>query len=122
MTELLIVIAGLVGGLLAGLFGVGGGVIFVPVLVLGLGLTQLHAEAASLLAILPTAVIGTWRQIRFGNTNVRAALVIGAVSIVGVQIGVVAALHLPDSTLRKMFGVLLLFVAAQTVRRAQQTR
>jgi len=122
MIDVVLVIAGLAGGLLAGLFGVGGGVIFVPVLVLGLGLTQLHAEAASLLAILPTAVIGTWRQIRFGNTDVRAALVIGVVSIIGVQIGVVAALHLPDSTLRRMFGVLLLFVAAQTVRRAQRTQ
>jgi hypothetical protein len=121
MTDIIIVIAGLAGGLLAGLFGVGGGVIFVPVLVLGLGLTQLHAEAASLLAILPTAIIGTWRQIKFGNTDLRAAIVIGGVSIIGVQIGVISALHLPDSTLRRMFGVLLLFVAVQTVRRAQRT-
>ncbi|CAB4696872.1 MAG: TSUP family transporter [Actinobacteria bacterium] len=122
MTELLIVVAGLAGGVLAGLFGVGGGVIFVPVLVIGLGLTQVHAEAASLLAILPTAVIGTWRQLKFGNTDIRAALVIGTVSIIGVQIGVVAALSLPETTLRRLFGLLLLLVAAQTIRRAHRTR
>src|SRR5438552_3171772 len=51
VTVVLVALAGLVGGVLAGLFGVGGGIVFVPVLTLGLGLTQLHAEATSLLAI-----------------------------------------------------------------------
>ena len=62
MTSL--VVAGLLGvaaGLLAGLFGVGGGILFVPTLALVLGLTQVHAEATSLLAILPTALVGSWR-------------------------------------------------------------
>ena len=63
----------LLGGVLAGLFGVGGGIVFVPTLVFGLGLTQLHAEASSLLAILPTAIVGSWRQQRYGNVDLRAA-------------------------------------------------
>ena len=77
MTIVLVVVIGALGGVLAGLFGVGGGILFVPTLVLVLGLTQLHAEASSLLAILPTAIVGTWRQRRYGNVDVRAAALIG---------------------------------------------
>jgi uncharacterized membrane protein YfcA len=120
MTIALVVAIGAAGGVLAGLFGVGGGILFVPTLALVLGLTQLHAEASSLLAILPTAIVGTWRQRRYGNVDFRAAAVIGAASIVGIQGGVLVAESLPDSTLRKLFGVLLLIVSAQIVWRARQ--
>ena len=68
---------GLVAGLLAGLFGVGGGILFVPTLTLVLGLTQIHAEASSLLAILPTAAAGAWRQRSYGNVRWRPALTLG---------------------------------------------
>ena len=72
------------------MFGVGGGILFVPTLVLGLGLTQVHAGATSLLAILPTALVGTWRLQRQGLVDVRVAATIGVASIVGVQGGVLA--------------------------------
>lgn len=115
-------VVGLVGGVLAGLFGVGGGIIFVPTLALGLGLTQLHAEATSLLAIIPTAVVGSWRQYRYGNVDLRSGAVVGVASILGVQAGVQLAVALPESTLRRLFAVLLLFTAAniawQTWRRS----
>jgi uncharacterized protein len=120
MTIALVVAIGAAGGVLAGLFGVGGGILFVPTLALVLGLTQLHAEASSLLAILPTAIVGTWRQRSYGNVDFRAAAVIGIASILGVQGGVIVAESLPDSTLRKLFGVLLLCVSAQIVWRARQ--
>lgn len=120
MTIALVVAIGAAGGVLAGLFGVGGGILFVPTLALVLGLTQLHAEASSLLAILPTAIVGTWRQRRYGNVDFRAAAAIGIASIAGVQGGVIVAESLPDSTLRKLFGVLLLTVSAQIVWRARQ--
>lgn len=113
MTSLILVaLIGVVGGTLAGLFGVGGGIIFVPTLTLVLGLTQLHAEASSLLAILPTAAVGTWRQRRYGNIDLRAAALIGAASIAGVQVGVLVAEALPEATLRRLFGALLVVVAA----------
>ena len=80
-----------------GLFGVGGGILFVPTLALVLGLTQLHAEASSLLAILPTALVGIWRQQRYGNVDLRAAAVIGVASIAGVQGGRVVAESLPEA-------------------------
>src|SRR5439155_26642413 len=69
----LAIVLGFAGGVLAGLFGVGGGILFVPTLSLGLGLTQIHAEATSLLAILPTVAAGTWRQARYGNVRWRPA-------------------------------------------------
>jgi uncharacterized membrane protein YfcA len=120
MTIALVILIGAAGGVLAGLFGVGGGILFVPTLALVLGLTQLHAEASSLLAILPTAIVGTWRHRRYGNVDHRAAAIIGIASIAGVQGGVLVAESLPDSTLRKLFGVLLLLVSAQIVWRARQ--
>jgi uncharacterized membrane protein YfcA len=119
-TIALAIALGLTAGVMSGLFGVGGGILFVPTLALVLGLTQLHAEASSLLAILPTAIVGTWRQRRYGNVDFRAAAIIGIASIAGVQVGVVVAESLPDSTLRKLFGVLLLIVSAQIVWRARQ--
>jgi uncharacterized protein len=104
---------GLIAGVLAGLFGVGGGILFVPTLTLVLGLTQLHAEASSLLAILPTAVAGAWRQRRYGNVRWRPALILGLSAIIGVEAGVQIAEALPEHALRRLFGVLMLAVAAQ---------
>jgi len=120
LTILLVGLLGLVAGVLAGLFGVGGGIVFVPALIFGLGLSQLHAEATSLLAILPTAIVGSWRQQRYGNIDLRAALTVGLAAIIGVQAGVAAAESLPESHLRRLFGVLLLITSAQIVWRARR--
>jgi uncharacterized membrane protein YfcA len=110
---------GVAAGILAGLFGVGGGILFVPTLTLGLGLTQLHAEASSLLAIIPTVAAGTWRQQRYGNVRWRPAVVIGLAAVVGVEAGVILAEHLPEHALKRMFGALMIVVAAQVAWRAR---
>ena len=112
---------GLIAGVLSGLFGVGGGILFVPLLV-ALGLGQVEASATSLLAIVPTAGAGIWRQARYGNLRLRPALVLGIASLAGVEAGVQVATSLPESTLRKLFGVLLLGVAAQLSLRAARSR
>jgi uncharacterized protein len=112
---------GLVAGVLSGLFGVGGGILFVPVLV-ALGLGQVEASATSLLAIVPTAGAGIWRQARYGNLRVRPALILGIASLAGVEAGVQIATSLPESTLRKLFGVLLLGVAGQLSLQAAHSR
>ena len=109
---------GFAAGVVAGMFGVGGGVLFVPTLVL-LGLDQVEAEATSLAAILPTVVAGTWRQHVYGNVRWRPALVIGAVSVLGVQAGAVVALALPEVTLRRLFAAFILLVAVQLAWRAR---
>jgi uncharacterized membrane protein YfcA len=108
---------GAAAGVLAGLFGVGGGILFVPTLTLVLGLSQIHAEATSLLAILPTAAVGAWRQWRYGNVRWRAALVLGVAAIAGVEGGVQIAEALPQAALRRLFGALMLVVAAQVALR-----
>lgn len=111
-TILLGVMLGLAAGVLSGLFGVGGGILFVPALV-ALGLGQVEAGATSLLAIVPTAAVGIWRQSRYGNMRVKPALVVGVASIGGVEAGVRIATAMPEHALRRLFGVLLLAVAAQ---------
>jgi len=122
VTLVLVGLLGLVGGVLAGLFGVGGGILFVPTLVIALGLTQVHAEASSLLAILPTAAVGTWRLNKQGIVDFRVALVIGLASIAGVQGGVLVAEALPEATLRRLFGALLIVTSAQIVWRARRAK
>jgi uncharacterized protein len=106
------VLLGMAAGTLAGAFGVGGGILFVPTLV-ALGLSQLEAEATSLLAILPTALVGSLRQRAYGNVRLRPALVLGVASIAGAFVGVRIATSLPEDVLRRLFAVLLLAVAAQ---------
>ena len=116
-TITLAVLLGLAAGLLAGLFGVGGGILFVPTLVL-LGLGQVEAAATSLLAIVPTAAVGVARQARFGNLRWRTSVTVGLASIAGLEVGVQIATRLPEETLRRGFGVLLLLVAGQLAWRA----
>ena len=113
---------GLVGGIVAGLLGVGGGVLFVPGLVLFLGLDQHHAEATSLLAIVPVAIVGTYRQDRYGNVVRRDALLLGLLSVAGAAAGVALANTLSSTALRDAFAVLMLLVAAQLVHRTRVGR
>ncbi len=120
-TIVLAVALGVAAGVAAGLFGVGGGILFVPALV-ALGLGQVEAQATSLLAILPTVLVGSWNQRRYGNLRPRTALALGVASIVGVEAGARLATGLPEDTLRRLFGVLLLGVAAQLVWRTRRSR
>jgi uncharacterized membrane protein YfcA len=115
--DLLAALLGVAAGVVSGLLGVGGGLLFVPTL-LALGLSQRSAEATSLLAILPTVVAGAWNQQRYGNVRWRAALVLGVVSVAGVVVGVLVAEALPEVTLRRLFALLLLAVATQITLRA----
>ena len=119
-TIVVVVVLGFAAGVLAGLFGVGGGILFVPTLALGLGLTQLHAEATSLLAIIPTVVAGTWRQQRYGNVRWRPAILVGIAAIGGVEGGVALAETIPEHALRRLFGVLMILVAAQVAWRVRR--
>ena len=119
MTYVLAAVLGVVAGVLAGLFGVGGGILFVPTLV-ALGLSQHDATGTSLLAIIPTAVVGTWRQARYGNVRWRGAAVIGAAAVVAAQGGAAVAEALSGATLRKLFAGLLVLVAIQIAWRARR--
>jgi uncharacterized protein len=112
---------GFAGGALAGLLGVGGGVFFVSALVVFFDEPQIRAEASSLLAIVPVALVGAWRQRGYGNLRVRDAILIGLLSPAGVALGVVVSNAVSQRALELSFAALLVFLAAQLVRRAIRT-
>ena len=114
-------ILGFAGGTVAGLLGVGGGILFVPALTIFLDLSQLHAESTSLLAIVPVAMVGAWRQNRYGNVRLRDGIVIGVLSPLGVLLGVLISNSVPERALELGFAALLVVVAVQLTRRAWAT-
>jgi uncharacterized membrane protein YfcA len=118
VTYALAILLGLAAGVLAGMFGIGGGVLFVPTLV-ALGLDQHDAIGTSLLAIIPTVLVGTWRQSRYGNVRWRAGAVLGLAAAASAQGGVALAQALSDATLRRLFAGLLVLVAVQIAWRAR---
>lgn len=113
-----VILVGFLAGSVSGLFGVGGGVIFVPALVFLFGLTQAEAEATSLLAIIPVAIVGSWRQHRYGNVAVKEGAIIGVISLPGAIAAAWVANAIPESTLELLFVGLALFVAYRMGRRA----
>ena len=111
-----LMLVGVGAGLLAGLFGVGGGIMFVPALVFFAGLSQLEAEATSLLAVVPVAAVGAWRQHTYGNLRLRPGLLVGVLAIGGSLVGVVIANAVPERGLEYGFAALLVFTAYQLIR------
>jgi uncharacterized membrane protein YfcA len=109
---------GLAAGMASGVLGVGGGVLFVPALAVVLGLGLVEAEATSLLAIVPTAVVGAMRQRHYGNVRVGEGLLVGALSPLGVLAGVELAHALPELALTLLFDAVLLVAAYRLARRA----
>lgn len=119
---ILAAVLGAAAGVLSGLLGVGGGILFVPALTLVVGLSQVRAEATSLLAIIPVAAVGAMRQYRYGNVRVRDGIVLGALSAAGVAGGVALANVLPQRALRLAFAAVMLLVAAQLLRQVWRGR
>lgn len=113
-----IVAVGFVAGVFSGLLGVGGGVVFVPGLVLLAGSSQLDAEATSLLAVVVVATAGAWRQQGYGNLRLRDGVLIGLLSPVGVAAGVVVANTVSERALELGFAAVQLYFAWRLVRRA----
>jgi len=116
-----VLVVGFVAGMAAGLLGIGGGALFVPALVLFFGLSQLDAQATSLLAIVPVAIVGAARQHRYGNLRLRDGIVLGVLATGGALGGVALANALPERALEVSFAMLQLFVAFQLARRALRT-
>ena len=117
MEAVLAAALGLLAGTLSALFGVGGGLIFVPTLIF-LGSTTHQAVATSLAAMVPVIVMGAWRQTRYGAVRWREATIIGLASVPTAKLGEVAANSLSNATLRKAFALLLFVVAVQMAFRA----
>jgi uncharacterized membrane protein YfcA len=109
---------GFAAGMAGGLVGVGGGVLFVPALVVFADLSQLGAEASSLVAIILVSLVGTWRQRGYGNVRLRDGLVIGALSPIGVLLGVGVANAVPERALELAFAAVQLMFAWQLAKKA----
>jgi uncharacterized membrane protein YfcA len=118
VNEFLAALICLAGGMTGGLVGVGGGILFVPALTVCLGLGQVEAESTSLLMIVVVAIVGAYRQHGYGNVRLREALIVGALSPLGVLLGVGLANHVSERALQLAFAALALFMATQLVRRA----
>ncbi len=119
MNELAAILICIAGGCAGGLVGVGGGVLFVPALTIFIGLDQVEAQSTSLLMIVIVALVGAFRQQRYGNVRVREAMIISVLSPLGVLAGVALSNALPERALQLAFAALALFMAAQLVRRAR---
>lgn len=119
-TAIILVVAGFIAGALASSLGIGGGVVFVPVLVVAAGLEQALAQGTSLAVIVPTAVIGTYGHIRFQRVEWSLAIPVAIAGVVGAVIGASAALAADPLLLRRMFAALLVLLALRLIW--QQTR
>ena len=112
------ILIGFAAGVSSGMLGVGGGIIFVPGLVFVLGLSQLAAESTSLLAIVPVALVGAWRQRGYGNVRLRDGLILGALSPLGVVAGAELSNALSERALELSFAAVQLVFAFGLARRA----
>jgi len=118
--DVVVMALGVLAGVVSGLFGVGGGVLFVPTLTLIVGMSELHAQATSLLAIIPVAVLGTWRDRASGRVDWRDVAVIGVAAIATAIIGSLLADVAPQRLLRIGFALILVWTAWRIVRGARR--
>lgn len=116
-----LLVIGFSAGMLGGLVGGGGGVLFIPGLVIFLDESQLEAEATSLLAMALVAVVGAARQGGYGNLRLRDGLVVGVLSPLGVGAGTVLANNVSERVLELSFAALQLYFAYGLARRAMRS-
>jgi uncharacterized protein len=109
--DALAILTGLVVGLLSGVMGLGGGILLVPVMVLGFGFGQQVAQGTSLAAIVPTSIVGAYVHDRAHNVDRAAAAWVSAGGVAGALLGALIAVHSPRILLARLFGALLLFSA-----------
>ncbi len=111
---LILILIGIITGIMAGMLGIGGAVIMIPALVYILGLSQHNAQGTSLAVMLPPiGVIAAYNYYKAGQVNIKFAIILAVFFIVGSYFGSKLALNIPQNTLKKIFGALLLLVAAR---------
>jgi uncharacterized membrane protein YfcA len=115
VTMLLLLLAiGIVTGIMAGMLGIGGALIMIPALVYMMGLSQHMAQGTSLAVMLPPiGILAAFNYWKVGQVNIKFALILAAAFIIGSYFGSKLALTLPQPVLKKIFGILLLVVAAR---------
>lgn len=116
MLAAFMLLTGLAAGVLSGLFGIGGGVIIVPLLTLVLGLTLQQAAGTSLAALLlPVGLFGAIQYWQAGQVNLLNAAMLAAGLVIGVYLGARLGLSAPSELVQRAFGVLLVVVGVRFV-------
>ena len=113
---IILIVIGILSGILAGVFGVGGAIIVIPALVFILGLSQHQAQGTSLAFMLPpVGILATWNYWKAGHVNWKIALVLSLTFVVGAYFGSKLTINISDRALRRMFGVLLIVMALKMI-------
>ena len=111
---LILIVIGIITGVMAGMLGIGGAIIMIPALVFLLGISQQTAQGTSLAVMLPpVGIIAAYNYYKAGHVNIRFAIILAVFFLVGSYFGSKLALTIPQNVLKKIFGVLLLLVAAK---------
>jgi uncharacterized membrane protein YfcA len=113
------VVGGLLAGVLSGLIGIGGGQVFIPLMTIGFGTSQVVAQGTSLAAIVPTALVGGATHIRQKTVDLDAALWTGGGGVAGAIVGALIAVHVAGPILARIFGALLVTSAVIMWRRVR---
>lgn len=114
MSYVLLVLIGVVAGLLGGLLGIGGAVIIIPALVLLLGYSQYEAQGTTLLMlVMPVSSMAAWQYYKSGYVDVKAALILGLMFLVGSYLGAKLVAYVPVELLKKAFALILIVIAVK---------
>jgi len=114
-----LVIIGFFAGVMSGLFGVGGGIVMVPALIISSGMDSLTARGTSLAVIVGSAISGTIANLRKGNVNATFAMFSGLAGVPATFIGVYLSQQIPQRAALILFSLILITIATQQVRRVQ---
>jgi uncharacterized protein len=111
---MILIVIGIITGVMAGMLGIGGAIIMIPALVFFMGFSQQMAQGTSLAVMLPPiGILATYNYYKAGHVDIKFALILAGAFLIGSYFGSKYALTLPQATLRRIFGVLLLLVAAK---------
>lgn len=111
---LILIVIGIITGVMAGMLGIGGAIIMIPALVFLLGISQQSAQGTSLAVMLPpVGILAAYNYYKAGQVNIKFAVILAVFFLVGSYFGSKLALTLPQPVLKKIFGILLLLVAAK---------
>jgi uncharacterized membrane protein YfcA len=113
---IILLLTGAFTGFLSGMMGVGGGTIMVPVMVLFAGLSQHMAQGSSLLAMIPTGAVGAYTHWQLGNVSVKLLPWLIPGILIGTYLGGTFAHVLPESILRIIFVVVLIWTGLRYIR------
>ena len=116
------IVGGFGAGFLSGTIGIGGGLLFVPTMTVGLRLSQAIAQGTSLIAIVPTAIVGGATHLRRGNVLIVPAALMGGGGVVGAVIGALVTVEVPGSLLARIWGAFLVFSAYRLTVQAIRQR